>query len=104
MPIGHQSRDEPAKPDKSQPARGARSPATALRWSVFFGEEDVLDLGVGVEGAHAELAAEAGLLVAAEGRLESDRAVGVDRERAGAERPGDADGTGGRAGPEGARE
>ena len=53
-------------------------------------EEHVLDLRVAVERLHPELAAEAGLLEAAERRRDAHRAVRVHREHAGLERPRDA--------------
>src|SRR5262249_55610054 len=52
------------------------------------------DLRVALEGLHAELAAEAGLLEAAERRRGPDRAVRVDRQDAGLDSAGDADGAG----------
>src|SRR2546428_3569152 len=56
------------------------------------GEEHRLDLRVALECVHAELAAEARLLEAAEGGRDAHRRVRVDREDAGLERAGDAEG------------
>src|SRR5712692_1966644 len=56
------------------------------------GEEHRLDLRVALEGMHAELAAEARLLEAAEGGRDAYRGVRVDRQDAGLERAGDAEG------------
>src|SRR5207245_9352103 len=52
----------------------------------------------------AELAAETGLLEAAERRRRAHGAVGVDRQDAGLERPGDAEGAGSVPRPDRARE
>src|SRR5712692_3890057 len=56
------------------------------------GEEHRLDLRVALERVHAELAAEARLLEAAEGSRDAHRGVRVDREDAGLQRAGDAEG------------
>ena len=62
-------------------------PGTQLPFGVV---EDRLDLGVGVGRVRPELAAVAGLLEAAERRRHAHRAVGVDRQVAALQRPGDA--------------
>lgn len=54
------------------------------------GDEDVLDLGVEIESLQAQLAADAGGLVAAEGRFQVDAGAGVDRDDARLQRARDA--------------
>src|SRR5436309_3327458 len=65
---------------------------------------DVLDLRVTVHSMHAELAAEARLLHAAERRDHAHRAVRVEREHAGVDRPRHAERAGSVAGPDRAGE
>src|SRR4051794_26688797 len=65
---------------------------------------DVLQLGVGLERVGAELATDAGLLEAAERGRDAHRAVRVDRDHAGLDRPRDAQGARAVAGPDRAGE
>src|ERR1700690_465513 len=58
----------------------------SLVMSLLRRDEDVLDLRVALQRVHAELAAEARLLEAAERRRDAYRAVRVDREHTGLER------------------
>src|SRR6185312_2482038 len=65
---------------------------------------DVLDLAVGLERVGTELAADPGLLEAAERGRDADRGVRVDRDHAGLERPRHAQRLCPVPGPDGARE
>src|SRR5213592_1808134 len=67
-------------------------------------DEDVLDLGIPLERVHPELATEAGLLEAAEGRRVAHRAVRVDRQDAGVDRACDTERPRAALGPDRARE
>src|SRR5438132_1067147 len=64
-------------------------------------DEDALHLGVVVEGLHAKLAAEAGLLVAAEGEAGEGGVGGVDCDNARLDLSGDAVGAADVPRPEG---
>src|SRR6516165_9852968 len=56
-------------------------------------DEDILELGVAVDGGQPELSAEPGLLEAAEGRLDAHRGVRVDGHSAALHRPGNPEST-----------
>ncbi len=73
--------------------RGLLSPSPRLRRRArpIAADEDVLELGEGVERVRAELAADAGLLEAAERRGVAHRRVRVDAEVAGVDTTRDAD-------------
>src|SRR5688572_1626963 len=72
------------RPGRRRPRPGPPTePANRVSADV---DEDVLRLRVEVERAHAELPADAGHLVPAEGRLGMDRAVGVHADHAGLQR------------------
>src|SRR5215470_3099325 len=77
---------------------------SSLAISALRRDEHVLDLRVALERMHAELPAEAGLLEAAEGRRDANRAVRVHGEDAGVDRSCDAQRPGAVAGPDRARE
>ena len=64
------------------------------------GEEDVLQLGVGLHGVRAQLTADARLLEPAERRVHPHRRVGVDGERARVHLPGHAQRAAGVARPD----
>ena len=74
-------------PRGSQPTRqnnaSDRGPASRLHAS----DVDVLQFRVAFHRRHAEVAAEAALLEAAEGRFDVDAAVGVDAQHAALDRP-----------------
>src|SRR5580698_577059 len=71
---------------------------------LLVADEDVLDVAEGVEGVGAELAADAGLLGAAEGRPIAHGRVRVHREGPGLDGPGHPEGPAHVAGPERAGE
>src|SRR5688572_22803044 len=85
-PIAAATTATRATAGRSSARRGARpaAPPTRPRAVNPSGDvdEDVLRLGVEVQGGHPELAADARHLVAAERRLGVDRAVRVDRDHA----------------------
>src|SRR5262249_3917343 len=64
---------------------------------------DVLHLGVGLQSVRAKLAADAGLLEAAEGGRDPHRGVRVDRDHAGVDGSGDPQRPGAVTSPDGAR-
>src|ERR1044071_7661273 len=59
--------------------RGTISPRVRLNVA-SFGDINIFQLGVALQGRHAEIAAEAALLEAAEGRLRVDARVRVDAQ------------------------
>src|SRR6185369_7579350 len=66
-------------PDRVQALLAGQSPARPFHPSLLR-KEHGLRLRVVLEGGHSELAPEAALLDAAEGRLEEDAAATVDRK------------------------
>ena len=82
-PVGRLRRDgyESHSPGRHRSLAGS---------SPVGGQEDVLHVGVGIEGFEAEFATEARLLHPTEGRVDPDRGVRVDREHAGVHGPGHA--------------
>src|SRR5207302_1168788 len=66
------------------PVRAISNPSCLLET-----DEDVLDFGVELERVHAQFAADAAALVAAEGRLLVHASAAVDAQHAGLDAPGD---------------